>query len=178
MRGIVKIRRMEAELGWPELPSAIAVAALAARQSIRADIGSKQFSHFIRTTKARDGQQWAVATISAERMAKLELPKPERPRVLRLDSQFVDKSDHRKKFGKLVADGKWDVIQSTLDAGFFMPSRRWHLGGVFKDERGKLWLTILAYNQSGEVFLDTIFRTKQGYVDSQIQRWVEYADNG
>ena len=160
MRGIVKIRRMEAELGWPELPSAIAVAELAARQSIRADIGSKQFSHFIRTTKARDGQQWAIAVLSSEGARKMELR--DEGGVVRLTSETVVRRDHQARWSAWQG-GEWSNVQHLVDHGCWLvpkefPNRREVWGDINGD--GKYWKLVFKETIKGELILMTTHRLK------------------
>ena len=164
MRGIAKIRRMEAELGWPELPSAIAVAELAARQSIRADIGSKQFSHFIRTTKARDGQQWAIAVLSSEGARKMELR--DEGGVVRLTSGSVDNEDHQARWSAWQGD-EWNNVQRLVDHGRWLvpkeyPKRREVWGDINGD--GKCWKLVFKETIKGELILMTFHRLRSRQV--------------
>lgn len=137
---------MEAALRLPTLPDAIADAEQDARHAIKEGINSEAFHQFIHTTKANDGQQWPIATISADQIVKLQLPGLEQAKILRLDSRSVSKSSHRDRYRQITWD--WGIVQDMIDNGESMPSRDNQIAIWHTDSTNKKWLMFIEYSKA------------------------------
>ena len=177
-------KKMAPDPGWSYNPGASAVRQLQSldidkmqqsltdglsgvvRRDIASGLASPQFRHFIRTTKATDGELWAAAATTPERLKNMGLSG--QSGILRMKSHAVDKADHRARFQDFNSED-WNRVQRLMDDGEWFENRPQHRALWMKD-KGKHWILFLTQADTGEMFLETIFPTDAKYIARQIEK--------
>ena len=124
------------------------------QSSQAAGFDSDAFRRFIRSSEARDAQEWAVAMVSRERLREIDLDSG--ALAVRLSSDTAATPRHRTRWAKYSA-ADWERVQSIVDHGKWTADRANHRV-LWIDDEGKPWRISLKRTGRDELYLTSYRR--------------------
>ena len=138
------------------------------QSSQAAGFASDEFERFIKSSVAKDAQEWAVAIVSRKRLREINLDSE--ARVVRLSSESAATPSHRNRWSDYdVAD--WERVQRIVDDGDWVasgPNRRI----MWIDGAGKPWMLVLKRTAHDELYMTSYRRAQR----KQVEKWQESSE--
>lgn len=134
-------------------------------QSSHTGFDSEEFDRFIKSSAAKDAQEWAVATVSHARLREIELDSD--ARIVRLSSESAATPSHRSRWSDYnVAD--WERVQRIVDDGDWAASGPNHRI-MWIDGAGKPWMLVLKRTVRDELYMASYRRA----TSREVAKWQE-----
>ena len=119
------------------------------QSSQAAGFDSDAFRRFIRSSEARDAQEWAVATVSRERLREIGLDGG--ALAVRLSSDTAAAKSHRDRWSNF-APVDWERVQTIVDRGRSVV-RSGERRILWTDGDGKPWMLVLKRSSRDELYM-------------------------